>query len=206
MAKGGLLKRADGSYSQRGLWDNIRTNKGSGKQPTAEMLKQERKIKASYAKGGTLDLPGIPKSQQEAEAMIASGQLKLNDPNQHYTPRFPKYNPNKPLARGNVEESISPLDFINVGKIGTAGVNSLMRGFVKPQTPKVVMDAVEGINPNVWRLKDIINKADKGSLYARPAVIKETPNKFLNTVDDFGQMLPDKVRMKKQGGWLDNLK
>lgn len=158
------------------------------------------------AKGGTLNLPGIPKSQQEAEAMIASGQLKLTDPNQHYTPRFPKYNPNKPLARGNVEESISPLDFINVGKIGTAGVNSLMRGVVKPQTPKVIMDAVEGINPNVWRLKDIINKADKGSLYARPAVIKETPNKFLNTVDDFGQMLPDKVRMKKQGGWLDNLK
>jgi hypothetical protein len=40
-----MIKRADGSYSQRGLWDNIRANKGSGKKPTAEMLKQERKIK-----------------------------------------------------------------------------------------------------------------------------------------------------------------
>lgn len=41
-----MLKRADGSVSQRGLWDNIRANKGSGKKPTAQMLKQERKIKA----------------------------------------------------------------------------------------------------------------------------------------------------------------
>ena len=43
---GGMLKRADGSYSKRGLWDNIRANKGSGKKPTAQMLKQEKKIKA----------------------------------------------------------------------------------------------------------------------------------------------------------------
>ncbi len=41
-----MIKRADGSYSQRGLWDNIRANKGSGKKPTPEMLKQEKKIKA----------------------------------------------------------------------------------------------------------------------------------------------------------------
>jgi len=48
-----MLKRADGSVSQRGLWDNIRAaakkNKAAGKpgkKPTAAMLKQERKIKA----------------------------------------------------------------------------------------------------------------------------------------------------------------
>lgn len=41
-----LIKRKDGSYSQRGLWDNVRANKGSGKKPTAAMLKQERKIKS----------------------------------------------------------------------------------------------------------------------------------------------------------------
>jgi hypothetical protein len=40
-----MIKRADGSYSQHGLWDSIRENKGSGKKPTAEMLKQERNIK-----------------------------------------------------------------------------------------------------------------------------------------------------------------
>lgn len=43
--QGGLIKRADGSYSRRGLWDNIRANRGSGRKPTAEMLRQERKIK-----------------------------------------------------------------------------------------------------------------------------------------------------------------
>lgn len=48
-----MLKRADGSVSQRGLWDNIRAaakrNKAAGKpgkKPTAAMLKQEKKIKA----------------------------------------------------------------------------------------------------------------------------------------------------------------
>lgn len=62
-----MIKRKDGSYSQRGLWDNIRANKGSGKKPTKEMLKQEKKIKAeskgmksggrlyqAYKQGGTI--------------------------------------------------------------------------------------------------------------------------------------------------------
>jgi hypothetical protein len=40
-----LLKRKDGSYSRRGLWDNIRENKGSGKKPTKEMLKEAKKIR-----------------------------------------------------------------------------------------------------------------------------------------------------------------
>ena len=47
-----MIKRADGSTSQRGLWDNIRANKGSGKKPTSEMLKQEKKIKAKKAQNG----------------------------------------------------------------------------------------------------------------------------------------------------------
>lgn len=44
--QGGMIKRADGSYSKRGLWDSIRANRGSGKKPTKQMLEQERKIKA----------------------------------------------------------------------------------------------------------------------------------------------------------------
>ena len=60
LAMGGLIKRADGTYSQRGLWDNIRANKGSGKKPTKQMLEQEKKIKQMamggymYADGGKL--------------------------------------------------------------------------------------------------------------------------------------------------------
>ena len=45
-----MIKRADGSYSKRGLWDNIRANAGSGKKPTPAMLKQEKIIKKKEAK------------------------------------------------------------------------------------------------------------------------------------------------------------
>ena len=52
--KGGeMIKRADGSYSQRGLWDNIRANKGSGRKPTREMIEQERKLRRK-AMGGMM--------------------------------------------------------------------------------------------------------------------------------------------------------
>ena len=64
--RGGMIKRKDGSYSRRGLWDNIRANRGSGKKPTAEMLRQERKIRAAekkeyggpvmYGMGGTTNI------------------------------------------------------------------------------------------------------------------------------------------------------
>ena len=45
-----LLKRKDGSKSPRGLWDNIRENKGSGKKPTKAMLSEEKKIKTKTKK------------------------------------------------------------------------------------------------------------------------------------------------------------
>jgi hypothetical protein len=49
---GDMIRRADGSYSKRGLWDNVRANKGSGKKPTPEMLKQEKKIRNQEAAYG----------------------------------------------------------------------------------------------------------------------------------------------------------
>lgn len=58
MAEKKMIKRADGSYSQQGLWDNIRNKakenrrKGKkGKKPTPEMIKKEAKIKAAAASG-----------------------------------------------------------------------------------------------------------------------------------------------------------
>jgi hypothetical protein len=55
--KGGqMIKRADGSYSPRGLWDNIRANAGSGEPATEEMLTQERKINTkNYVNGGGIE-------------------------------------------------------------------------------------------------------------------------------------------------------
>lgn len=57
---GEMIRRADGSYSKRGLWDNIRANRGSGKKPTKEMLEQERKIKAEFG----MELPMAQKGKQ----------------------------------------------------------------------------------------------------------------------------------------------
>jgi hypothetical protein len=44
MAKKEMIKRKDGSVSERGLWDNIRANKGSDKKPTKTMLSEAKKI------------------------------------------------------------------------------------------------------------------------------------------------------------------
>ena len=56
--KGGeMIRRADGSYSRRGLWDNIRANKGSGKKPTKQMLEQERKIRSKQEGGEEANMP-----------------------------------------------------------------------------------------------------------------------------------------------------
>lgn len=84
MAKyGGMIKRADGSYSKRGLWDNIRANAGSGKAPTAEMLEQEAKIN-SKAMGG-INNPGfnaLPKEvQQNILSNMAMGGIHINPAN-----------------------------------------------------------------------------------------------------------------------------
>lgn len=40
-----MIKRADGSYSKRGLWDNIRNVVNPKKGPSKDMIKQIKKIK-----------------------------------------------------------------------------------------------------------------------------------------------------------------
>lgn len=75
--KGGLIKRKDGSYSPRGLWDNIRANRGSGKKPTKAMLEQERKIKAKYANGGTYLTVG---DEYHKVYRNAEGDIMVNHP------------------------------------------------------------------------------------------------------------------------------
>jgi hypothetical protein len=73
-----MLKRADGSKSQRGLWDNIRAkaaaNKKSGKKgkaPSKDMLEQEAKIKAEMKMGG--------------DWMQGSKELKFGGPTKYQT-------------------------------------------------------------------------------------------------------------------------
>lgn len=80
---GQMMKRADGSYSKRGLWDNIRDNAGSGKAPTKQMLEQERKIKANakemggfmYADGG-INNPGFKSLPKHVQDKIMSSMYQ----------------------------------------------------------------------------------------------------------------------------------
>jgi len=71
-----MIKRADGSVSQRGLWDNIRANKGSGKKPTAQMLKQEKKIKAKKAEDGITVDKGMTRTGEVKKRSSAGEELK----------------------------------------------------------------------------------------------------------------------------------
>ena len=83
-----MIKRKDGSYSQRGLWDNIRANKGSGKEPTKDMLKQESKIKkeenmkSMYKKGGKPSKKKVMKeAKKEGESfMVENKELSFGAP------------------------------------------------------------------------------------------------------------------------------
>lgn len=76
-AGGEMIKRADGSYSRRGFWDNVRDNKGSGKKPTKEMLKQERKIKRSMEEGGVVAQAGTEVTPQAPPQPSKKSQLDL---------------------------------------------------------------------------------------------------------------------------------
>lgn len=70
LGRGGeMIRRADGSYSERGLWDNIRDNKGSGKAPTKQMLEQEAKIKSEYKEGG-INNAGFQALPEDVKAKI----------------------------------------------------------------------------------------------------------------------------------------
>ena len=79
-----LIKRADGSYSQRGLWDNIRAkakkNERTGKksnEPTEKILKQAEKIKANSKMMGGMMSPTIGTKGGGLGSALAVGGLAL---------------------------------------------------------------------------------------------------------------------------------
>jgi hypothetical protein len=85
-----MIKRKDGSTSQRGLWDSIRENKGSGKKPTAEMLKQERKIKK--AKNGAWQRA---EGKSPSGGLNAKGRASLKAEGHNIKPPQPEGGPRK---------------------------------------------------------------------------------------------------------------
>ena len=83
-----MLKRKDGSVSQRGLWDNIRANKGSGKKPTAAMLKQEKKIKATTKMQPGGITTSIVKPKKKSGRDIDPGFVTGGKPTKNLDPGF----------------------------------------------------------------------------------------------------------------------
>lgn len=80
-AKGGeMIRRADGSYSQKGFWDYIRENAGSGKKPTKEMLAMEEKLnKGAY--GGQPQNAGFQALPNYVQEKILSRMDEGGEPN-----------------------------------------------------------------------------------------------------------------------------
>ena len=97
-----MIKRKDGSYSQRGLWDNIRANKGSGKKPTKEMLKQEKKIKNENKMGGKRKL--YKKGGKSEFGMLSVKAGVDNNPNPTAADRIVGAKKNKKKMGGKAPE------------------------------------------------------------------------------------------------------
>jgi hypothetical protein len=144
MKAGGMIKRADGSTSQRGLWDNIRANKGSGKKPTSEMLKQEKKIKAKKAEDGTMlksksvktmpvNAPKLKTPPPTNDAMGPSGTVLDN-----VNVRPSRWQTAKRDASYITRESLKPLKSSLKGNIGDKLKAGLFTAGMSAMTPQNV--------------------------------------------------------------------
>lgn len=178
---GGMIKRADGSYSKRGLWDNIRANKGSGKKPTPEMLKQEAKIKAQYAMGGPTDPPLTP---EELKWLATS--LRGIESAKYLSGRYPDN-----TMPGGTADRIKEL---------TGPQKLQLQKYM--QNTDVITDIIEGITPNI----EFFNPKPKNSKLAMGGMIYANGGSF----DNPGfKALPEAVQQKimanyEMGGMLED--
>jgi hypothetical protein len=167
---GGMIKRADGSYSRRGLWDNIRANKGSGKKPTPQMLEQERKINNEmemggymYGNGGTNN-PGfraLPEEvQQNILANMAMGgqmygmggslnmyqrggrRLNLETPNNNMEQRWIKPEDNTPQSVNSFLYPVEPDFDMN-------NISEELYGNYGQSLPKPIMATTRSMNERI---------------------------------------------------------
>jgi len=164
-SNGGMLKRADGSYSKRGLWDNIRANAGSGKAPTKEMLAQERKINSRQYPGG---------------GQLGSGMLGQNIRQYQNAPK-------KPLVIDNPR--LGPTKQSNQGNTATVIPNSkLPKTLNTVRNPEAEKKALEKQTRELVqsgaasRSLGTLGSSDK-SLYEQTQAALLTDPNFLNKVE-----------------------
>ena len=178
---GEMIRRADGSYSRRGLWDNIRANKGSGKKPSKQMLEQERKINSMQGGGQkpivkykAINPDDLPHFSQwnpkpgEKEAMAAAFQKQLEDND--------KYRDNDGML-----ESI--LEFVD--PTGVSSWDDVARSFRNP------LGSNWDRAFNLFSAIPIVGKIGKGAkavsvagkVATKPGVFKKVGNAALKGID-----------------------
>ena len=129
MKAGGMIKRADGSMSKRGLWDNIRANKGSGKKPTSAMLKQEKKIKAKKAQNGD-EVKTVERGELENVTVTDKAPARSK-------PKMPSTTPSKSMDLSDKIKSVASSDNKKTGRFQAFknDMKSSLRGLPKALRP-----------------------------------------------------------------------
>jgi len=222
MAKGGLLKRADGSYSRPGLWDNIRANKGSGKAPTKQMLEQERKIKNKYEEGGEVDTAvqdntavkvqkpnyKIATTPQEIFLHDRNKRLKeLADNPQSYNVKndYIKLGINEP---GLEKPVIDPIDLVGTGvykglakALGAKEVVQGAKGLVSDAVKYAEKKSVKPITPSSTNVQQagFINTKGAFQKYPKGKLTQEEIDTFKNS-DFYKQVEKEHLELKNKYG------
>jgi hypothetical protein len=207
MAKGGMIKRADGSYSRRGLWDNIRANKGSGKKPTKAMLAQEKKIRAAEkAYGGYMDMGGYMNPYMGYGGMYDMGgmypmdmmaQGGINNPGFRALPEYVQEKIKDNMAYGGCKEC--------GGKMQGGGTAKPSYNFPALMEKPTAMDsAVYRSNFNQMLKQDpyAVSQYQKMQKYGIPPTLdNETYTKALMWQNAYEDAL-SKLKKKESGGKL----
>ena len=191
-----LIKRKDGSYSKRGLWDNIRKNKGSGKKPTKDMLKQEAKIKkeenmkSMYKKGGK-----TPKKKVMREAR-KEGESFMEE-NKEINFEAPGVKPPMKYMMGGLETGMQANARQNQaeGKATMAGKKMKYKtgGVKKYNDGGLAAGAMEGAGAG---LAAINNKMKKGAM----------PSELDTDLQSSGMDIGQNTLMARKGGAMSKFK
>ena len=195
MGKGGeMIRRADGSYSKRGLWDNIRANKGSGKKPTKQMLEQERKI-------NNMQYGGLPQFQVRGEfkpTIIAGQTIRpvIKNVNPDDLPHFSQWNPKPGEKEAMAAAYKKQLEDNDKYRDNDSMLESILE-FVDPTGISSWDDVSRSFrNPlgsnwdrafNLFSAIPVIGKLGKGakaaSIASKPGVLKKIGNAALKGID-----------------------
>ena len=189
MAKGGMIKRADGSYSRRGLWDNIRANKGSGKKPTKAMLAQEKKIRAAEkAYGGYMDMGGY----MNYGGYMAEGGI--NNPGFRALPDYVQQNIIDNMASGGCMQC--------GGKMqdgGTPLQQYLQKYPYRPETDTLAGSPFYGNTPmsERQRVSDLLDARNKSNMKGRFGMEEKMyPNVYEWDPDSYPDVVPANQPLK----------